>query len=97
MSWPYTQGVFFIFSTPHKYHQLFRNKSVLMRDLYRWLDDLPAASGHRIICAADYMGRQRRFLEAWRDRLYRERPVPEGWHEAYANGEIDIDAYGPLE
>ena len=63
----------------------------------RWLDDLPVAPGHRIICGADYMGRQRRFLEAWRDRLYRERPVPEGWHEAYANGEIDIDAYGPLE
>jgi len=61
----------------------------------RWLDDLAAASGNRIMCAADYMGRQRLLLEAWRDRLYREMPVPEGWHEAYAKGEIDIDDYRP--
>jgi len=61
----------------------------------RWLDNLKAASGHRIICAADYMGRERLLLEAWRNRLYREMPVPEGWHEAYANGEINIDDYQP--
>jgi predicted metallo-beta-lactamase superfamily hydrolase len=61
----------------------------------RWLDDLTAPSGHRIMCAADYMGRRRFLLEAWRDRLYNEMPVPEGWHEAYANGEINIDEYRP--
>lgn len=61
----------------------------------RWLDDLAAPPGHRIMCAADYMGRRRFLLEAWRDRLYNEIPVPEGWHEAYANGEINIDEYRP--
>ncbi len=61
----------------------------------RWLDDLIETSGRRIVCAADYMGRQRLFLEAWRDRLYDEMPVPDGWHDAYANGEIDIDEYRP--
>jgi predicted metallo-beta-lactamase superfamily hydrolase len=61
----------------------------------RWLDNLTAEPGHRIMCAADYMGRKRLFLEAWRERLYREIPVPEGWHEAYANGRIDINEYRP--
>jgi hypothetical protein len=61
----------------------------------RWLDDLTAASEHRIMCAADYMGRRRLLLEAWRERLYNEMSVPEGWHEAYANGEINIDKYRP--
>ncbi|MBN1380212.1 MAG: hypothetical protein JXA41_00905 [Deltaproteobacteria bacterium] len=58
----------------------------------RWLDDLASETKHRILCAADFMGRDRLLLESRREQLYREMPVPEGWHEAYARGEIDIDA-----
>ena len=59
----------------------------------RWLDDLLSKTGHRVICAADFMERPRLLLEAWRQRLYRELPVPEGWHEAYARGEVDTKLY----
>lgn len=58
-----------------------------------WLDRLSAKSGHRVICAADFMGRPRCLLEAWRERLYDEMPVPEGWHEAYGRGEADTRGY----
>jgi len=61
----------------------------------RWLDDRASEAGCRIICAADFMGRERLFLESWRDRHYREAPVPEGWHEAYAAGTIDIETWIP--
>ncbi|MGC9443610.1 MAG: hypothetical protein ACP5E9_01550 [Candidatus Methanospirareceae archaeon] len=33
-------------------------------------------------------------LEAWRQRLYAELPVPEGWHAAYARGKVDPSPYG---
>ncbi len=59
----------------------------------RWLDTLAATTGNNIICAADFMGRRRTMLEAWRQRLYTEMPVPEGWHEAYARGEVDTKHY----
>lgn len=71
-------------------HHLMRSESGR-----RWLDDLASAAGHRIMCAADFMGRDRLLLESWRDRLYHEMPVPEGWHDTYARGEIDIEAYEP--
>jgi predicted metallo-beta-lactamase superfamily hydrolase len=58
-----------------------------------WLDRLSAETGHRVICAADFVGRPRCLLEAQRQRLYEERPVPEGWHEAYARGEADTRGY----
>ncbi len=48
---------------------------------------------HRVISAADFMGMDRTLLEAWRQRLYAEMPVPEGWHEAYARGEVDTGVY----
>ncbi len=60
---------------------------------YRFLDDLSASAGHRIFCAADYMGCRRLPLEAWRQRLYSEMPVPEGWHKAYSQGKVDTDQY----
>ena len=58
-----------------------------------WLDRLSEVVGRRIFCAADYMGRPRRLLEAQRVQLYRMMPVPEGWHAAYAKGRVDPDAY----
>jgi len=67
-------------------HHLLRSESGC-----RWLDNLASETGHKIMCAADFMGRDRLLLESWRDYLYREMPVPDGWHEAYANGKIAID------
>jgi len=58
-----------------------------------WLDRLSSATGHKVICAADFMGRPRCLLEAWRLRLYEEMPVPKNWHEAYARGEANTNAY----
>lgn len=58
-----------------------------------WLDRLSCESGHRVICAADWMGSRRRLLEAQRAQLYKERPVVEGWHRAYARGDADLGAY----
>ncbi|KAF5432033.1 hypothetical protein C5S35_17620, partial [Candidatus Methanophagaceae archaeon] len=59
----------------------------------RWLDKIAATTGNRVVCAADFMGRRRTMLEAWRQRLYVEMPVPKGWHAAYARGEVDTEAY----
>lgn len=59
----------------------------------RWLDDLASSTGKNIICAADFMGHHRLLLESSRNRLYREMPVPEGWHENYSRGNINIDEY----
>ena len=58
-----------------------------------WLGRLSSETGHRVICAADFMERPRRLLEARRVQLYREMPVPEGWHEAYARGDADTHCY----
>jgi len=60
---------------------------------YRFLEDLSASVGHTVFCAADYMGRRRLPLEAWRQRFYREMPVPDGWHKAYSQGKADTDSY----
>jgi len=59
----------------------------------RWLDKLSFITGHKVMCAADFRGRHRTLLEAWRQRLYAEMPVPEGWHEGYARGEVDTIPY----
>ena len=58
-----------------------------------WLDRLAAETGRRVMCAADFVGRSRCLLEARREQLYDEMPVPEGWHEAYARGEADARGY----
>lgn len=58
-----------------------------------WLDRLSSETGHDVICAADYMGRSRCLLEAWRPRLYEDTAVPDQWHEAYARGEADTRDY----
>ena len=59
----------------------------------RWLDKIAATTGNQVVCAADFMGQRRTMLEAWRQRLYAEMPVPKGWHAAYARGEVDTEAY----
>jgi predicted metallo-beta-lactamase superfamily hydrolase len=58
-----------------------------------WLDRLSSETGQRVICAADFLERPRRLLEAQREQLYEEMPVPEGWHEAYARGDADTRGY----
>jgi len=69
-------------------HHMLRNE-----EGYRFLEDLSASAGHKIYCAADYMKRRRLPLEAWRQRLYKEMPVSEGWHRAYAQGNADTTPY----
>ncbi len=59
----------------------------------RWLDKLSSITEHKVMCAADFLGRHRTLLEAWRQRLYAEMPVPEGWHKAFALGEVDTRQY----
>lgn len=58
-----------------------------------WLERLSAETPNRVMCAADYMERPRCLLEAQREALYEEMPVPEGWHQAYARGEADTSSY----
>jgi len=56
----------------------------------QWLDHVSSLTGHKVICAADFMGIPRNLLEAERVLWYKKVPVPEGWHQAYAHGEIDV-------
>ena len=69
-------------------HHLMRSKKG-----EQWLDSLSSLSGHKAVCAADFMGRRRRLLEAERVLWYKKVPVPEGWHEAYARDELDTKPY----
>jgi predicted metallo-beta-lactamase superfamily hydrolase len=66
-------------------HHLMRSKKG-----ERWLDNVSFLAGHNVVCAADFMGLSRNLLEAERVLWYRKLPVPEGWHQAYAHGEIDV-------
>jgi predicted metallo-beta-lactamase superfamily hydrolase len=58
-----------------------------------WLEELSAAVGKQIYCAADFMNRPRWMLEAERLQLYEEMPVPSDWHENYTEGKVDPDEY----
>ena len=69
-------------------HHLLRSEEGL-----DWLQRLSSETGRQVTCAADYVGRPRCLLEAWRPQLYQEMPVPEGWHEAYACGQADTRRY----
>lgn len=60
-----------------------------------WLEKLSAAAGRPVLCAADFMGRDRALLEAERESLYRRFPVAAGWHEEYAAGQATTRSYGP--
>ena len=56
----------------------------------QWLDYASSLSERRIQCAADFMGIPRNLLEADRAYWYKELPVPQGWHEAYAQKRTDV-------
>jgi len=58
-----------------------------------WLERLRRASRNTVVCAADYMKRKRSFLEAFRQDLYRDMPVGEGWHDEYARSRADFSGY----
>ena len=66
-------------------HHLMRSKNG-----ERWLDHASSLTAHKVVCAADFMGLRRNLLEAERVLWYKRLPVPKGWHEAYARGEIDV-------
>ena len=67
----------------------------LMRDYdgVKWLEKLSSKTKGTIMCGADFMKTPRMLLEAWRKDLYETMPVPEGWHEAYAQGKVTTDYY----
>jgi len=69
-------------------HHLMRS-----REGEKWLDWVSSITNHKVICAADFMGRNRNLLEADRVSWYKKISVPEGWHEAYSKGEADTKAY----
>lgn len=52
----------------------------------KWLRRLDSQTDNNVLCAADYMQKQRRLLEARRPELYEQAPVPPGWHKGYAEG-----------
>jgi len=56
----------------------------------RWLDYVSSLTSHKVVCAADFMGLHRNLLEAERVLWYKKLPVPGGWHQAYARGEINV-------
>jgi len=66
-------------------HHLMRS-----REGEQWLNHVSSLTGHKVICAADFMGIPRNLLEAERGLWYKKVPVPEGWHQAYAQGKVDV-------
>lgn len=48
------------------------------------------------MCGANFMKKPKMLLEAKRESLYRDMPVPQEWHEGYAKGEVNIDHYWNL-
>jgi len=69
-------------------HHLLRSVSGLS-----WLDDLSSFVGKRVYCAADFESVNRKLFEARRQELYQAMPVPNGWHEAYAKGEVNTSGF----
>jgi hypothetical protein len=69
-------------------HHLLRSEEGLS-----WLERLSLEAGRPVLCAADFMGWPRCLLEARRVQLYGEMPVPHGWHEAYACGDVGTEGY----
>ena len=58
-----------------------------------WIDDIALETGNRVVCAAEFMCGSPLLLEAWRVLLYEKMPVPEGWHEDYAAGLVNVGEY----
>lgn len=73
-------------------HHLLRSRQGI-----EWLADLSAAAGRGILCAADFMKKPRRLLEADRAQWYRKAPVSDTWHADYDRKENDIRRRGRRE
>lgn len=73
-AWRLTRAVKFLVLD----HHLLRSLEGL-----KWLQEIDAASPNAVQCAARFMGRPPRMLEARRKELYLRFPVPEGWHDDY--------------
>ena len=58
-----------------------------------WIERLSFEMGKNIMCGADFMRKKRMLLEASRENLYKNMPVPENWHEQYAEGRVNTDNY----
>lgn len=71
-------------------HHLMRSE-----DGPRWLEELSQATGRRVFCAADHQGVPRLMLEARREQLYRDRPVPDDWHERYESRHAEKERSSP--
>lgn len=61
-----------------------------------WLDRLSSKASGKVACSADFMGKPRTLLEARRPQLYQDMPVPEDWHDSYAQGRARTDHYWNL-
>ena len=55
----------------------------------KWIKRLSSNTKNKVFCGADFMKKPRLLLEARRERLYQDMPVPPGWHEDYARGRAD--------
>ena len=55
-----------------------------------WLEKLKAESNNTVVCSADYMVKNRHFLEALREKLYRDLPVEKDWHNYYETEVFDL-------
>ena len=60
---------------------------------YRWLKELAETVDNRVLCAAEFMGKEPELLEAQRKTLYERMPVSPGWHEAYLKGKAGFEEY----
>lgn len=60
---------------------------------YTWLKELAEKVESRVLCAAEFMGKEPELLEAQRKILYEKMPLTSGWHEAYAKGEASFEEY----
>lgn len=58
-----------------------------------WLEKLKAESNNNVVCSADYMGKNRHFLEAIREKLYKDIPVEKDWHDNYEFEKFDLSDF----
>ena len=58
---------------------------------YNWLKQLARKVKNKVLCGAEFMGKEPELLEAQRKILYEKFPVSPGWHEAYAKGEAGLE------
>lgn len=73
-------------------HHLLRCRSGV-----QWLDELKTKTHGRILCAADFMNKKRRFLEANRSLLYDMFPIPTNWHESYKQKTVTTSEFHNLD